>query len=212
MRWESFSVTGRTNCLQLSLIHIQMCIRDRLTVARNHDVAYLNGIFEMKNAETPLFVSQPYIYVANNYEYFNCLVRDLTQHSYGLLMLFPVLALTGLKFVFPQLTSWPMFITKAELTTITLFYDAYYDFGLIGVFLFGLILGAVCAALTQKIRKSNNPILYLFYAQLALYLALSFFSSWFTVPTTWFWFALTGALLSLIHILKLRQNQFDYSR
>ena len=65
---------------------------------------------------------------------------------------------------------------------------------LIGVFLFGLILGAVCAALTQKIRKSSNPILYLFYAQLALYLALSFFSSWFTVPTTWFWFALTGAL------------------
>ena len=57
-----------------------------------------------------------------------------------------------------------------------------------------LILGAVCAALTQKIRKSSNPILYLFYAQLALYLALSFFSSWFTVPTTWFWFALTGAL------------------
>ena len=85
-------------------------------------------------------------------------------------------------------------VTIKELNTLTLIYDAYYDFGLIGVLVCGLILGAVCAALTQKIRKSRNPILYLFYAQLALYLTLSFFSSWFTVPTTWFWFTLTGAL------------------
>ena len=38
-----------------------------LTVARNHDVAYLNGIFEMKNSSTPIFITQPYMYVARQF-------------------------------------------------------------------------------------------------------------------------------------------------
>ena len=169
-----------------------------MTIRRNYEPGYLNSIFQMKNENMPLFLQYAYMYIANNYSNFNCLTQALRQglveHTFGLKQLFPVFALTGLKFVFPALVAFEMPVTIKELNTLTLIYDAYYDFGLIGVFLFGLILGAVCAALTQKIRKSSNPILYLFYAQLALYLALSFFSSWFTVPTTWFWFALTGAL------------------
>lgn len=65
-----------------------------------------------------------------------------------------VFALTGLKFVFPALVAFEMPVTIKELNTLTLIYDAYYDFGLIGVLLFGLILGAVCAALTQKSEKA----------------------------------------------------------
>ena len=84
--------------------------------------------------------------------------QGLVEHTFGLKQLFPVFALTGLKFVFPALVAFEMPVTIKELNTLTLIYDAYYDFGLIGVFLFGLILGAVCAALTQKIRKSSNPI------------------------------------------------------
>ena len=169
-----------------------------MTIRRNYEPGYLNSIFQMKNENMPLFLQYAYMYIANNYSNFNCLTQALQQglveHTFGLKQLFPVFALTGLKFVFPALVAFEMPVTIKELNTLTLIYDAYYDFGLIGVLLFGLILGAVCAALTQKIRKSRNPILYLFYAQLALYLTLSFFSSWFTVPTTWFWFTLTGAL------------------
>ena len=32
-----------------------------LTVLRSHSVSYLNGIFEMKNPHTPIFVTQPYM-------------------------------------------------------------------------------------------------------------------------------------------------------
>ena len=39
-----------------------------LTIFRNHDVAYLNSIFEMKWDKMPIFITQPYIYVANNFE------------------------------------------------------------------------------------------------------------------------------------------------
>ena len=61
-----------------------------LTVARSHDVTYLNAVFEMKNGNMPIFITQPYMYVANNYDNFNCLVEELGSHSWGLKMLAPL--------------------------------------------------------------------------------------------------------------------------
>ena len=165
-----------------------------LTVARSHDVTYLNGIFEMKNSRMPIFVSQPYIYIANNYENFDCLVKALPAHTWGIRMLFPVWALTGLKFLYPYLVSFPIYVDKTELTTVTLIYDAYYDFGIIGVLVFACILGAVCFFLVEKLREMKNPMGYLFYGQMAIYMMLSFFTTWFSNPTTWFYFLVTAVL------------------
>lgn len=165
-----------------------------LTIARSHDVAYLNGIFEMKNSRLPIFISQPYIYIANNYENFDCLVEALPKHTFGVRMLFPVWALTGLKFLFPQLISYPLYVTKTELTTVTLFYDAYYDFGILGVAVFACILGFAAWFLVKKAEDMKNPVGYLFYSQFAVYMMLSFFTTWFSNPTTWFYLAVTGAM------------------
>lgn len=173
-----------------------------LTVARNHDVEYLNSIFEMKNSATPIFITQPYIYVANNYENFNCLVEQLTQHTYGIRMLFPVFALSGLKFVFPSLVAFPIYITKPELTTLTMFYDAYYDFGIVGIFIFSLMIGCAARYLTRLSKRAGNPVIYLFYGQTAIYLGLSFFTTWFSNPTTWFWFALTLCMFWFVRYQK----------
>ena len=172
-----------------------------LTVARAHDVAYLNGIFEMRDPDTPIFFTQPYMYIANNYDNFNCLVRELPGggHTLGLRMLFPVFALTGMKFLFPALVSFPLYVTKTALTTVTLFYDAYYDFGLAGVLCFGALLG-LCYGLflrrtglflPEEGRTGENPGAYLIYAQLAFYLLFSFFTTWFSNPSTWFYLALS---------------------
>ena len=138
----------------------------------------------MKYEKMPIFITQPYIYVANNFENFNCMVEQLTKHTLGVRMLFPVFALTGLKFVFPKLTSSAVFLTKPELTTLTMFYDAYYDFGIIGVFLFAALVGAAAKWVMQVVKKSGNPVVYLFYGQIAIYLALAFFTTWFSNPTT----------------------------
>ena len=165
-----------------------------LTFARRHDVEYLNGIFEMKYSKMPIFITQPYIYVVNNYENFNCMVKQLPAFSGGVRMLFPFFALTGLKFLFPQLTTLPAFTTKEELTTLTLFYDAYYDFGVVGIILFAFVLGALAAGLARWVQNCKNPVVYLFYGQIAIYLGLSFFTTWFSNPTTWFWLALTVAM------------------
>ena len=163
-----------------------------LTIARSHDVEYLNGIFEMKNAAMPIFITQPYMYVANNYDNFNCLVENLAGHTFGLKMLFPLWALTGLKFLKPELVNFQIFVNKEELTTLTLFYDAYYDFVIAGVLLLSCVLGALAWYLMGLLKKMRNPVGYLFYAQIAMYFALSFFTTWFSNPTTWFWFVLTG--------------------
>lgn len=167
-----------------------------LTIARSHDVEYLNGIFEMKNSRTPIFVTQPYMYIANNYDNFDCMVRAMASgysHSFGLKMLFPLWALTGLKFLVPSLTAFPLFTTKEELTTVTMFYDAYYDFGILGVVLLGCVLGLLAWYLTDMVKHIRNPIGYLLYAQIAVYFGLSFFTTWFSNPTTWFYLAVTGA-------------------
>ncbi len=169
-----------------------------LTVARRHDIPYLNGIFEMKYSKMPIFITQPYMYVANNYENFNCMVCQLPEFTMGLRMLFPVFALTGLKFVFPQVAALPLYTTKEELTTMTLFYDAYYDFGIPGIILFAFVLGGVAVWMTGWVKRGKNPVCYLFYGQFAIYLGLSFFTTWFSVTTTWFWLALTLAMYLLI--------------
>ncbi|MCD7906944.1 MAG: oligosaccharide repeat unit polymerase [Clostridium sp.] len=164
-----------------------------LTVLRSHSVAYLNGIFEMKDPRTPIFVTQPYMYIANNYDNFNCLVEQLGAHSMGLRMMFPVWALTGLKFLVPSLVSFPIFVTKEELTTVTLIYDAYYDFGAAGIVLFGFLTGAACALLYRLRARAENPLCHVIYAQIAMYMALAFFTTWFSNPSTWFYLAVTAA-------------------
>lgn len=178
-----------------------------LTIARSHDVEYLNGIFEMKNLNTPIFITQPYMYIANNYDNFNCLVEQLQEHTLGVKGLFPLWALTGLKFLKPELVSFPLYTTKEELTTVTLFYDAYYDFGIAGVFIFSAILGLFAAWLMRRVTKRGNPFWQVLYGQAALYFMLSFFTTWYSNPTTWFYFAATGAAAAYVEIIKKAQEK-----
>jgi len=178
----------------LGLLGVILPVYLILTVARSHDVEYLNGIFEMKYTGMPIFITQPYMYIANNYDNFNCLVEALPRHTFGLRGLYPLWALTGLKFVFPQLINFPIYVDKKELTTLTLFYDAYYDFGWLGVLVFSCVLGLVAYLLVLKLREMRNPMGYLLYAQMGAYLILSFFTTWFSNPTTWFYLILTGLM------------------
>lgn len=178
----------------LALAAVMIPVYLVLSIARSHDVEYLNGIFAMKNSRMPIFITQPYMYIANNYDNFDCLTRQLPAHSYGLRMLFPVFAFTGLKFLVPGLVDWPIYVNKEELTTLTLIYDAYYDFGVIGVVLFAALLGICCCLLSRAMVKLRNPVGYVFYAQIAMYMVLSFFTTWFSNPATWFYLAVTGIM------------------
>lgn len=168
-----------------------------LSIARSHDASYLMSVFEMRWEKMPLAIAQPYMYVTNNYENFNILVRDLPKHTWGLMALAPFFRLTGLRFLFPKLLVMEYFFNKPELTTLTVIYDAYYDFGVIGVLIFGAVLGACAYFLMHLKNTSSNAMTYLLFSQFALYMILSFFTTWFSNAATWFFFIATGAMYLL---------------
>ena len=182
-----------------------------MTVRRNYEPGYLNSIFEMKYENMPMWIQYPYMYIANNYENLNCLVEAISSgvgsYSMGLRMLFPFVALTGLKFVMPQLVVGEVFITKPELNTLTILYDAYYDFGILGVILFGIVLGFLCGWVVNLMKKKDNPITYLLFGQVMMYLMLSFFFFLFSNPTTWFWFAITMIMYIYVKIDYFKRNK-----
>lgn len=172
----------------VSIFVLMTAVYVTITIARAHSVEYLNGIFEMKNPDTPIFITQPYMYIANNFDNFNVMTQELNIHSKGLRMLYPFLTLTGLKFINPDLAAgFPLFTTKEELTTVTLIYDAWYDFGLTGVILFALVLGGITGFILFEHKKDTNPFAKLIYVELAFYFSVSFFTTWFSNPATWFY-------------------------
>ena len=166
-----------------------------ITVARAHSVQYLNGIFDMKNRNMPIFITQPYMYIANNYDNFNLMTQNLKIHSHGLKMFYPFFTLSGLKFFIPALnTQFPVFVTKTELTTVTLLYDAWYDFGMAGIIIFAVFLGALSAFITRKHLENQNGLICLLYAQVAFYFIFSFFTIWFSLTSTWFYMLISLGL------------------
>ena len=178
-----------------------------ITIERAHSVEYLNGIFEMKDPSTPIFITQPYMYIANNYDNFNVMTRELTVHAHGLRMLYPFVTLSGIKFFVPSLAQgFPLFVTKEELTTVTMLYDAWYDFGLSGIAVFALVLGLVSGRVTRTCRKDQNPFSVLLYAQLAFYYLVSFFTTWFSNPATWFYLGISF-LLYLAYACTVRKRR-----
>lgn len=163
------------------------------TVRRNYPEGYLQEIFDMKDPDTPEIAQLLYMYVSNNYANFNHMTLTLTEHAHGLRSAFPIVALTGLKFAVPSLTPPDPDLLKQELSTLSVIYDAYFDFGLFGVFVFSVLFGALLAGITRlnEHKQKQNPITLLMCAELALYAGLSFFDTWFSNPTSWFWFAIT---------------------
>lgn len=172
-----------------------------ITFKRAHSEEYLEEIYEMKY-DLPIFISQPYIYVANNYDNFNALITELKEYAGGLRQLYPFLVFSGLKFLHPEWISFPLYLTREELTTLTMFYDAYYDFGTLGVISFAFVMGLVAGKAQSYIKRAEgrDPILLLIIAQFMTYLLLSFFTTWFSNPTCWFYFIASCAMYIFVRI------------
>lgn len=163
---------------------------------RQYPAGYLDRVFRFKDPSTPMLVQYPYIYVVNNLENLNLLVRYSEGLTFGRRCLYPFCALTGLKFL-PSVSSFlsvPVYLSREELTTLSIIYDVYGDFGLPGVLIFGFLLGLLQAYVTDNVSEKKTVLGCLLFCELAFYMTLSFFTTWFSNPTTVFWFAATGAI------------------
>lgn len=179
-----------------------------ITIHRAHDVEYLNGIFEMKNKNLPIYVSQPYMYVAHNYENLNYMIENLTHHTFGRLSFTPLFTLTFAKNLFPFTIGAPPLLIKEELSTKTFIYDAYQDFGIVGVLILMIFVGYIGEILENYVydcieKKSyyrNNYIVILL-ALFSYYMLFSFLQSYMSLTDTWvnFIFVILLCFLPISH-------------
>ena len=163
-----------------------------ITISRAHNIEYLNGIFEMKNEKMPIFITQPYMYIAHNFENLNYMINNIFRWTFGRRILYPFFTLTLVKKFFPIVVDSPYYIIKEELSTVTIIYDFYYDFGLVGIIVFCFIIGYVGKKLEDRayyvLRENeickNNYIIILF-ALYCYFMLFSFFQTYFSLTDTW---------------------------
>ena len=72
---------------------------------------------------------------------------------------------------------WPIYVNKEELTTVTLFYDAYYDFGIAGVISVFISIGSGCRmAFCKDIPGKKSGVVPILFSGSALFYALVFYN------------------------------------
>ena len=181
-----------------------------LVKQRHYPDGYLQSIFCFKDSGTPIWFQYVYMYIVNNFENLNLLVENLESYSYGVRALFPLFAFTGLKFVpaIQNLMAVEQYLTIPELTTVSFIYDAYGDFGLLGVFGLTFLLGWADSYINELVERRRIAG-YLFYPQMAFYMLLAFFTTWFSNPTTWFYF-IASYVIALYATRKDKSLRLDF--
>ena len=183
-----------------------------ITIARAHNIEYLNGIFEMKNEKTPIFISQPYMYISQNFENLNYMINNIFRFTFGRRVLYPLFTLTLVKKFFPIVLDSPTYVIKEELSTVTMIYDFYYDFGLVGVLVFCFLIGYIGTILENKtyyilcngINIKNNYIIVIF-ALYCYYMLFSFFQTYFSLTDTWVYIIILILITTFMNIKRLRK-------
>ena len=175
-----------------------------ITVLRSHSVSYLNDIFEMKE-NTPIFITQPYMYLTQGFENLNYLVTHNERFTFGRRTLAPLFSLLRTKKYFPLVTEAPFYQIKLELTSKPIIYDLYYDFSMIGTFIIMFIIGYVVKKIEIKNYKENNIYYNLFFGLICYYLLFSFFQSYMSLLDTWFYLIFTYLLYIISTLNKAKK-------
>lgn len=157
-----------------------------ITYFRSHSVEYLNGIFEMKE-NTPIFITQPYMYLTQGFENLNYLVINNERLTFGRRTLNPLFSLLRTKVYFPLVTEAPFYQIKLELTSKPIIYDLYYDFSFLGTCIIMFFIGFITKRIENKAYKENNIYYILFFSLICYYLLFSFFQSYLSMLDVWFY-------------------------
>lgn len=171
-----------------------------ITYFRSHSVNYLNEIFEMKE-NTPIFITQPYMYLTQGFENLNYLVINNERLTFGRRTLNPLFSLLRTKVYFPLVTEAPFYQIKLELTSKPIIYDLYYDFSFLGTCIIMFFIGFITKKIENKAYKENNIYYTLFFSLICYYLLFSFFQSYLSMLDVWFYLIFIY-LLYLINSLK----------
>ena len=128
---------------------------------------------------------QIYMYVSCNYDNFNANVGKIEKLSLGTKSLFPIFALTGLKFIIPNIADENLIRFVDVYNTYPIIMQPYQDFGEIGIYIYMMVIGYLCG-LVENIKKNKFSNI-LIDSIFKYCLIFSFFTNGFATPAIWFY-------------------------
>jgi oligosaccharide repeat unit polymerase len=145
--------------------------------ASNLFMEYLYYGGKMKFSKDYAIFTEPYMYISMNIENFANAVDKLTSFTYGYYTFDFILALTGLKhwlFEYGNIQMFP-FLINDTYNTYTMFFVYYRDFGILGSFIFPLLLGIASSSAFSNLKKSPNINSISLYGVFVFVIIFSFF-------------------------------------
>jgi oligosaccharide repeat unit polymerase len=148
---------------------------------RSNSANYIIEVGRMTGGvDSPIF-TWLYLYLGYSYENLNYYINNFNDLFWGSISFFPVFAFTLTKgFIQTDLIK---FLPYSDLTTGTMAYDFYLDFGIIGVIVLPLLIGGLSSFMYSKL-KQNSFFSVIFYAMIAHNLLFAFFINFFA-NTSW---------------------------
>ena len=148
---------------------------------------------ELDNLPMPCY--QIYMYIAFNFDNFNYLTVATNTFTYGKKSLFPIFALSGIKFISPSSFDFTVNNYLSTFNTAPICFTPYLDFRIVGVIIYMFIIGVI-----SKIGflHSENDLGIMNYGIICYSLLFSFFTSFFSNATIIFYFILLFIINSYI--------------
>ncbi len=138
---------------------------------------YLYFLSDMKFSVKYSLLTEPYMYIAMNLENYAHSVDKINSFTYGIFSFDFVFALTGIKHQMVEYLKLPKypFLLSNNYNTYTMFFIYYWDFGILGLGLIPMMLGAIFANLYYKMRRNPNLNTISVYSIFSFVIIFSFF-------------------------------------
>lgn len=135
------------------------------------------------------FLTQPYLYVAFNYENLYQFLTHETHHLYGLKTFGPILEIFQLQQFYPEnivsyLGEWQNLLKVKSMTTGTMFEDFAQDGGITWMFVLTYLSGAWSGISYKLFKRNQNFANFFMYSATTVAIFMAFFSNVFTSKVT----------------------------
>ena len=136
----------------------------------------------------PMSIYQIYMYISFNFDNFNYTVASLDFMTFGIKTFYPIIALTGLRFIFPIVDQLPLENYLTTFNTSPICFSTFVDYREIGIIIYMFILGMISSKI--NIKKNDSPMEMIIYSLFCYSMMFSFFTNFFANVTISFYFIL----------------------
>jgi oligosaccharide repeat unit polymerase len=163
-----------------SFIILMIAIMNIRLVKHVENFIYLTS--KMKFGPAYAFITEPYMYICMNLENFARGVEKLDYNTFGYFTFNPLLAISGLKSSIQAnfyISETPFLVSGYN--TYPFLWNYFYDFGVLGIFLFPFLFGLLVGVLYFKLRKKPDLVCISLYSIVTFSIAMSFFVNAFNL-------------------------------